>query len=144
LAKYFLYANSSGFQDLIDTFTFFGDPATRLKTNPTAVTLASFTGQAKAGTNELRWETANETWTVGFNLYRSTSIDGVKHKLNPSLLLAKNPGQIFGAGYLYEDPVNGGSHYFYWLEQVQISGNNLSDPIPLNSGYWVNLPVVVR
>ncbi len=141
-AKYYLYANSTGYQDLIDTYMLFGDPATRLKTNPTAVTLASFTGKAQPDGVKLDWETANENWLVGFNLYRSDTADGPKQKLNNDLITAKKPGQNLGDTYSFIDPVSPGGKYFYWLELVQVGGSNTNEPIQVLMPYWINLPIV--
>jgi hypothetical protein len=141
-AKYYLTANSTGFLDLLDTFMLFGDPASRLKTNPTAVLLASFTGQAFPGMIQLDWETANEVGIVGFNLYRSDTIDGARDHLNTSLIPAIHYGQMLGDVYQYNDPVEPGEHFFYWLELVQIGGSDLTNPIEVPSGYWISLPMV--
>ena len=142
-AKYYLDANSSGYMDLLDTYTLFGDPASRLRTNPTAVLLASFTGSGLPGAVQLDWETANEVGMVGFNLYRSETIDGVKQQVNPSLIPANHRGQLQGDVYQYIDPVGPGI-YYYWLELVQIGGSDLTEPIQVTSGYSVNLPMLTK
>jgi hypothetical protein len=142
-AKYFLAANGPGYIDLIDTYLLFGDPATQLKISPTAV-LVSFTGKAQPGTIQLNWETVNELWLVGFNLYRSESPDGIMQKLNSDLILAKKPGQMAGDLYEYYDTVDPGINYFYWIELVQVYGRNLVGPISVIVSFMINLPVVVR
>jgi hypothetical protein len=143
-AKYYLFANSSGYRDLIDTYMLFGDPATRLKTNPTGTTVAYFTGQAQANLVELQWETLNEIWMIGFNIYRSDTIDGNRHKLNADLILAQHPGQMQGDIYHYADPVGLEKNYYYWLELVQIGGTDLVGPVSMRTGFLVNLPLVFR
>jgi hypothetical protein len=142
-AKYFLDANSSSFRDLIDTYNLFGDPATNLKIAPTAV-LVFFNGKALPGTIQLNWETINESWLVGFNLYRSESLTGTKQKLNLNLIPAQKPGQMQGALYEYDDAVDNGKIYFYWIELVQVYGRYMLGPISETLLNQINLPVVIR
>jgi hypothetical protein len=92
---------------------------------------------------ELAWETGSEIDSLGFNLYRATSIDGERTKINDELILSKAPGSPFGAEYTYTDAavrrrwswdrVRGfvwGRTYYYWLEDVDIHGNSeLTDPV---------------
>jgi hypothetical protein len=90
-------------------------------TQPLAVTLASFTAQGSADRITVAWETVSETGNAGFNLYRSDSAAG------PQTLLAYVPSQAPGAGqgfaYSYDDlAVQGGVTYWYWLEDVSLSG----------------------
>ena len=142
-AKYYLAANGPGFGDLIDTYNLFGDPASQLKISPTDV-LVSFSVKALPGIIQLSWETVNELWMVGFNLYRSESLGGVKQKINPDLILAQKPGQMEGALYQYDDIVEPGINYYYWIELNQVYGRNLIGPISVLSPYWISLPVIVR
>ncbi len=130
--------------DLIDTYVLFGDPATRLKTTPTASTLISFTGIGFPGRIELNWETANEIWLIGFNLYRSDTLYGDKQRLNTEMILAKKPGQMYGDIYSFEGSLNLGGNNFYWLELVQITDNELAGPIQLASGFSTNIPIIFR
>ncbi len=142
-AKYYLAANGPGFGDLIDTYNLFGDPASQLKISPTDVTV-SFSAKALPGTIQLSWETVNELWMVGFNLYRSESLGGGRQIINPDLILAQKPGQMDGALYQYDDIVEPGSNYYYWIELNQVYGRNLIGPISILSPYWISLPVIVR
>ena len=142
-AKFYLAANGPGFGDLIDTYNLLGDPASQLKISPTEV-LVSFAGKAFPGKIQLSWETVNELWMVGFNLYRSESLGGVKQKLNSDMILAQKPGQADGASYNYDDAVNPGVNYYYWIELNQVYGRNLIGPISVLSPYWISLPVVTR
>jgi hypothetical protein len=142
-AKYYLDANGPGYLDLIDTYNLFGDPASRLKMPPTTV-LIFFTGKAQPGTILLDWETANELWMVGFNLYRSETYGGLKQKLNSDLINAINPGQMQGTSYQYDDSVDPGTNYFYWIELVQVDGSDLIGPISVSAPFWINLPLVIR
>ena len=142
-AKFYLAANGPGFGDLIDTYNLLGDPASQLKISPTDV-LVSFSAKALPGKIQLSWETVNELWMVGFNLYRSETLGGVKQKLNSDLILAQKPGQAEGASYQYDHMVNPGVNYYYWIELNQMYGRNLIGPISVLSPYWISLPVVTR
>jgi hypothetical protein len=109
---------------------------------PTAVTVSSFTGKSRPNAVQLQWETANELGLVGFNVYRSETVDGVKEKLNFNLLPAKNPGQMTGAEYQYADAVNPGKQYYYWLELIAPNGTELISPVAVTTDYWILLPIV--
>jgi hypothetical protein len=143
-AKYYLFANSSVYLDLIDTYMLFGDPAIRLKTNPTGVILSSFSGEGQAGQVTLNWETVNETWLMGFNTYRSDTVDGDKQRVTTEMIIAHYPGQMQGEIYQYTDLVGSGSQYYYWLELVQIGGSEMTDPILVKVGYRLVLPLVIQ
>ncbi len=90
-------------------------------TGPLAVTLAGFSAEAQAGHVLVAWETVSEIGNAGFNLYRSDDPAG------PLTLLAhvpsQAPGSTQGAAYSYEDlNVSPGEIYWYWLEDVSLSG----------------------
>jgi hypothetical protein len=108
------------------------------------VVVSSFTGKAKLGAVQLDWETANEIGLVGFNIYRSDSLDGVKQQLNTNLLPATNPGQMIGASYQFNDTVDQGQRYYFWLELITTEGTALIEPVVLDTKYWVLLPAIVR
>ena len=111
---------------------------------PTAVTVSSFTGSSHMGTAQLDWTTASEIGLLGFNLYRSETPDGLKHKLNANLIPAEHPGQMVGASYQFTDAVEQGKRYYYWLELVKTHGTELLDPVVVDSDYLVRLPLLVR
>jgi hypothetical protein len=90
---------------------------------PTAVELKSFTAARAKNSILLNWATASETGNLGFNLYRATSLDGARIKLNAVLIPAR-PGSQYGTLYSYTDtdlevdiP-----YYYYWLETVDLHG----------------------
>jgi hypothetical protein len=90
---------------------------------PTAVTLASFTATPVDGHILIKWETAMEIDTVGFNLYRSESPDGPYVKLNNTIIPSQAPGAPFGADYAWLDEnVQPGITYYYKLEDVEVGG----------------------
>ncbi len=88
--------------------------------SPTAVEMRSFTAARVKGSVLLTWETTNEVDNLGFNLYRATSIDGTRTKLNANLIPAL-PGSLSGSAYSFTDLESGYTCY-YWLEDVDIHG----------------------
>jgi hypothetical protein len=125
-AKVYLYANSTSYRDLIDTYLLLGDPAIRLPLTPTAVNLKSFSFHARSPVGILLdWATVQETNTLGFNIYRSQVSLGVYTKLNQTLIPAKNPGGVIGSEYMFDDPgALPGVFYDYKLEHVDSSNNS--------------------
>jgi hypothetical protein len=112
--------------------------------SPTAVTVSSFSGASRLGSAQLDWETANEVGLVGFNLYRSETLDGPKQKLNADLIPAQYPNQMLGAAYQLIDAVDQGQRYYYWLELVRTNGTELLEPVIVDADYLVRLPILVR
>ncbi len=91
---------------------------------PTAVELLDFNATRRKYAVVLEWETASELDTVGFNLYRSRTKDGLKRKINSELIPSlASPGSLSGAVYTYRDTTARiGVLYFYWLEDVDTQG----------------------
>ncbi|MCB9143055.1 MAG: hypothetical protein H6646_12375, partial [Anaerolineales bacterium] len=88
---------------------------------PTAVTLADFAATSDGSVVAVTWQTVSELDNTGFNLYRSQS------PAAPDTLLAfvpsQGPGSPQGFDYLYQDDtVAPGETYWYWLEDVDVSG----------------------
>ena len=91
--------------------------------NPTAVALAAFTAVAQRDSVLITWETASELDNLGFNLYRSDTIDGAYTRLNDILIPSQVPGSSLGAIYTWRDEdVAPGRTYFYKLEDIAIKG----------------------
>jgi len=91
---------------------------------PTSVELIFFTARVEGQSIVLDWETATEVDNLGFNLYRATSLDGERTKLNTDLIPSLvPPGSTYGALYEFVDAdVVLGGQYFYWLEDVDLAG----------------------
>ena len=106
--------------------------------DPTQVSLRSFMGwvekKSAAGDDAsilLSWETTNETDNLGFNLYRATSPDGARVKLNARMIpTLAPPGSPYGAVYHYTDTGLLHGTIYYWLEAVDIhGGKELTGPV---------------
>jgi hypothetical protein len=86
-----------------------------------SVTLASFTAQGGADRVTVAWETVSEIDNAGFNLYRAGSAAGPQTLL--TYVPSQGPGSSQGFAYSYEDlAVQPGQTYWYWLEDVSLSG----------------------
>jgi hypothetical protein len=99
---------------------------------PTSVDLLSFTAQRTKKAITLNWETANETNRLGFNLYRATSADGDRTRLNALLIPPLvPPGSQKGAEYSYTDTdLKPNTTYHYWLEELDRFGAaSLTGPV---------------
>lgn len=82
----------------------------------------------------VKWETASELETAGFNVYRGLSPDAINQRLNANLILpAVDPLQ--GGEYEYRDlQVEPGRTYFYQIEEVEIGGQtNQYGPIEVHA-----------
>jgi hypothetical protein len=86
---------------------------------PTGVQLRSFDARASRGAVQLRWRTASEVGTVGFNVWRLTA--AAKTKVNRSLISAH--GSAVGAHYSFVDrTAQRGASYTYRLQIVNRDG----------------------
>lgn len=93
---------------------------------PTAVMLKDFSAVIVDDGVLLRWETLSEVNTLGFNLYRSETLDGEKVLVNPELIFSNlAPGSLDGALYEYLDEANATQAY-YWLEEIEADGSATS------------------
>lgn len=89
---------------------------------PAAVTLKNFSAAVVDEGVVISWETLSEVNTLGFNLYRSETLDGEKVMVNPELILSNLvPGSLGGALYEHLDTANTTAAY-YWLEEIEIDG----------------------
>ena len=83
----------------------------------TPVELKSFTAAYDGMGVDVQWETGVELENLGFNLYRSTSFDGDRVKLNGNLIPGMGNSQ--GQAYEWRDSVpDTKTTYYYWLEDV--------------------------
>lgn len=109
---------------------------------PLAVTLASFEAKAEApGLNKLEWMTFEETEIVGFNIWRSTGLNGERQKIAN---LVKPQGSLIP--YTFEDTdVQAGVTYYYWLEAEETGESVFFDPDSA-TGLWgyVFIPMIRR
>jgi hypothetical protein len=90
---------------------------------PLAVTLASFTATGQALNILVEWQRVSELDNLGFNLWRGTSPEAPSERLNDELVPAQAPGSGQGSAYEWlDDDVAVGTSYYYWLEDIEVSG----------------------
>lgn len=87
---------------------------------PTAITLDSFGTKSSQGSVSVNWTTGTELDNAGFNLYRSTSLDGARTRLTSKMLAARGDA-LSGGSYSFSD-ASGYGTFYYWLEDVSYSG----------------------
>lgn len=108
---------------------------------PTAVEMQAFTATRDGSTVKLAWQTVSEENNLGFNLYRSETMDGAKTMLNTALVPSAVPGSSEGAGYEFVDtaPLTGVA--YYWLEHLDISGSaEMLGPVEVEALSWTASP----
>jgi uncharacterized repeat protein (TIGR01451 family) len=91
---------------------------TRTPLRPTAVTLDGFDARAEQGAIVLRWRTAFEADSYGFNILRAAAND---RSAATRITAEPIPARGMGAEYMYVD-AQGASGAFYWLEEIGLSG----------------------
>jgi hypothetical protein len=119
---------------------------------PTAVHLAAFGATWRDGQVLVAWETAVEVDTVGFDLWRGESADGVYVRVNELLIPSVSPGGVSGGHYAYLDTgVTAGETYYYKLQELEADGGRnwygpvLTDDSTPNVGQFrVLLPLVIH
>ncbi len=90
--------------------------------DPDLIKLSSFTAQPKNRAVLLTWETESEVNNVGFNLYRSETIDGEKELISDALIPASGDPTA-GAVYEFRDSgLQNRKTYYYFLEDVDTAG----------------------
>lgn len=99
-------------------------------TQPTQVKLSSFYIDYEPNAVVIHWETASEFNHLGFNVYRDSRDDFDRSraiKLNQDLIQGKSPYKF------YDKSADRISTYYYWLEDVSLSGvRTLHGPISAN------------
>jgi hypothetical protein len=84
---------------------------------PTPLPLRTFTATRADEGVFVRWQNSGESKNVGFNIYRSTSADGLKTRLNRDLLPALGNVED-GKHQLIDATADMATTYWYWLEDV--------------------------
>lgn len=91
---------------------------------PTLIQLSEFKAKPNSRTVILQWSTASETETIGFNIYRAESENGVYDKINDALIPAQG-ASTQGASYEFTDTnVQNRKTYYYKLEDVDLNGKS--------------------
>jgi hypothetical protein len=111
----------------------------------TAIALSSFDVASSIGEVRLSWETVMEMDAIGFNLFRSSNLDGERIKLNSDLIPSQAPGEVIGATYEYLDKnVQFGQEYYYWLEFIDTGGPTVFGPQPTKAAFGLFMPAILH
>lgn len=126
--KYYLHDRvpNGKYDDLIDTFLLFGDPALQIQTwvTPTAVEMTNLSAAYEEDQIALEWATANELEIVGFDILRSENPTTGFVRINAELIPARNPGSAQGNTYRAFDPtILADQSYWYKLDVLKIDGS---------------------
>jgi hypothetical protein len=106
-------------QDVVCTFT---------NEKPDAVELAEVEAMAEGDMVTMRWRTLAELETVGFNVMRSTTTEGLYEQVNGGLIVARGEG-LGGASYEFVDQaVEAGVTYYYYVQEVLATGGVVDYP----------------
>lgn len=101
--------------------------------NPTPVKLADLKVNSTPKGIQLTWQTVQEADLIGFNIFRSETIDGNQVKINNELIPALTPGQIKGNQYQFVDvTAEKNKVYFYWIEWVGKDNLERFGPVTCN------------
>lgn len=127
--KYYLHNNAPAhkYDDLIDTFLLFGDPALHIQTwmEPTAVDMAGLSAQRQGDGVLVTWQTGSEVDILGFNVLRSDRPDGEFVQVNSDPIWANNPGASQGFAYRYSDNAAAGkATHWYKLKVLKLDGSS--------------------
>ena len=96
------------------------------------VTLSSFTATPTDFGVIIKWRTESEVNNLGWNIYRSEKKDGKFVKINARLILSASNSATPNYQFVDDTAVKG-RQYYYYLEDVDISGQRNKSPIILIS-----------
>jgi hypothetical protein len=116
--------------------------------NPTAITLASFSARWMGAAVRVNWRTGSEDKTLGFHLLRATSPDlSQATQVTAALTPARGGGSSYG---WTDQAATPGTTYYYWLQESEIGGgtNTYGPTSTVGTGsaafYQQFLPFVMR
>jgi len=114
------------------------------------VTLSSFTASLYNVIPQLQWTTQSEQENLGWNVYRSSSLNFGQGILLTSDLIEGAGTVSHPTDYTFNDPlsIEGGRIYGYWLESISYSGESeLFGPVALTVPYGIEnhgTPIATR
>jgi len=93
--------------------------------DPLAVNLIQFTVSSENNSNVLKWKTGSEKGTLGYNILRSETKDGLYEKITDQIIWAKGSA-IVGSDYYFKDlSIEPGKNYYYQLVDIDNNGNQI-------------------
>lgn len=114
---------------------------------PTGVRV-TFNGLDQSDGILLYWDMSQGGDILGFNVWRSTSIDGAQTQVNGDMILTKlPPGSGGETSYdLLDSIVEPGVTYYYWLELVDIQSgqeNQVEGPVQVLQSWYGFMPMII-
>ncbi|HXH76823.1 MAG TPA: C25 family cysteine peptidase [Bacteriovoracaceae bacterium] len=91
-----------------------------------AVSLLSFTAVPYNSAVDVRWKTNTEQNHLGFNIYRADSLSSRFQQINGAIIRnLLNSSSSRGSYRFIDQDVNNGQRYYYYLEDVEVSGKKV-------------------
>ncbi len=104
------------------------------------VELSAFSAVYNSGGVLIEWTTQTETENMGFDLYRSESVDGAFTKINATMIQGAGSSQISHDYSFVDQNISGGRTYFYKLTDVRYDGiTTFHGPISVQVPVAMNL-----
>ncbi|NOY58070.1 MAG: T9SS type A sorting domain-containing protein [Calditrichaeota bacterium] len=92
-------------------------------TEPTGITLSSFTAEIVQAGILINWTTETEPNNAGFNIFRSQNENGEYVKINESMIPAQG-NATSGVSYSYTDSPENTGTYYYKLQAISLTGDS--------------------
>ena len=90
----------------------------------------------------VKWRTESELNNLGFNVYRSTRLDGDYIKVTPTLIMGAGTEATSREYSFIDTDVVVGNTYYYYIEDVDFSGKtNRSHIIGVIAGQTIIIPI---
>jgi len=109
---------------------------------PLPIQLAAFTAVSADKGVMIEWRTESELNNLGFNVYRSTRLDGDYVKVTPALIMGAGTEATPREYSFIDADVAVGNTYYYYIEDVDFSGKtNRSQIIGVIAGQTIIIPI---
>ncbi|MEM7132616.1 MAG: C25 family cysteine peptidase [Chloroflexota bacterium] len=119
-------APAGKYDDLVDTFNLFGDPALVVQAYlaPTAVDVSGLTARIQNDRIVVEWSTANESQILGFHLLRNSGAVSAFERITEEPIVADFVGTAGGSSYQFTDTQMPANSYQYRLEILHTDGSS--------------------
>ena len=72
--------------------------------------------------NTVRWSTASESDTFGYDVYRAESREGPFRRITPNPVLGGGTTDLVQRYEFADDTIESGTPYYYYVERILLSG----------------------
>lgn len=112
---------------------------------PTAVSIVDLSATNQLNTVVITWSSEQEIDLLGFNLFRSTTINGQPEQINSEMISSQTLNNMIGADYSWLDnDVSMGVTYYYWVEAVYLTGSEVFGPIVVTPWRRMYLTTILK